>query len=178
MTGLLVRYIRLAEAINSALGRAVAWGTLVTVLACFAVVVLRYSFSYGQVWMQDLYVWMHAIVFMAGAGYVYLAGGHVRVDIFYARASERRKALIDLFGVVAFLLPWLGVIAWTSWEFVSRSWGLLEPSAQTGGMPSVFILKSVLLVFCGALLIEALAVLARSLLVLSGNAAAIPERKR
>ena len=174
MTDFLVRYIRFAGAFNAAVGRIAAWGTTLTVLVCFMVVLLRYSLSYGQIWMQDFYVWMHGAVFMCGAGYVYLAGGHVRGDIMYSRVSVKRKAAIDLFGVLVFLLPWLGVVVWSSWEFVSRSWGLWEPSAQADGLPGVFILKSVLLIFCAVLLIEGLAVVGRSILVLSGRGPAVP----
>ena len=129
-------FARTIDAINDWIGRTTAWLTLGAVVIAFAVVVMRKAFNVGFVWMQDLYVWQHAVVFMIGAGYTFLHGGHVRVDIFYVNASRRGRAWIDLFGTVVFLLPWLIVVAWTSWPFVRLSWRLLEPSAQPNGLRS------------------------------------------
>jgi TRAP-type mannitol/chloroaromatic compound transport system permease small subunit len=169
LTDILVRYVRFAERFNRGVGRWLAWATLATVLVCATVVVLRYGLRFGRIWLQDLYVWLHASVFMAGAGYAYLVGAHVRVDILYSRLSMRRKALVDLFGVVVFLLPWLAVLFWASAPFVIGSWQIFEPSAQPGGLPAVYLLKSMLIVLCVVVLIEGAAVAARSLLVLSGR---------
>ena len=168
MSGL-IAFIRFVDALNDRVGRATAWLTLGTVLVCFAVVVLRYLFSIGFIWLQELYVWEHAIVFMVGAGYTFMQGGHVRVDIFYARMNRRRKAWVDLFGTLVFLLPWLAVIAYFGWSFVALSWQLLEPSQQAGGLPGYFLLKSVIFVFCALVGLQGLALAARSLLVIAGR---------
>src|SRR5690606_37431965 len=102
--------VRAIDTLNEYTGRVLAWLTLGTVLVCFLVVVLRYLFAIGSVCLQELYVWQHAIVFMLGAGYTLLHGGHVRVDILHARMSERRRAWIDLLGTIFFLMPWLVVL--------------------------------------------------------------------
>ena len=167
--GWLEAFVRWADRLNEKVGRAVAWLTLGTVAVCFLVVVLRYVFSIGFVWMQELYVWQHATVFMVGAGYTFLHGGHVRVDIFYARMSTRRRAWVDLVGTLVFLLPWLGVVLWYGYPFLALSWRLLEPSAQSDGLPGYFILKSVIPVFCVLVGLQGLALAARSLLVLRGR---------
>jgi TRAP-type mannitol/chloroaromatic compound transport system permease small subunit len=73
-----------------------AWLTLACVLVCFTVVVLRYGFNVGFIWMQELYVWLHAIVFTGCAGYALKHDKHVRVDVFYARMSERGRAWVNL----------------------------------------------------------------------------------
>ena len=75
------------------------------VLTTFSVVVLRYVFSLGWVWMQESYVWLRGIVFMLGAVYTLLHDGHVRVDIFYRPASERHKSWVYLFGVCPVAAP-------------------------------------------------------------------------
>ncbi|HXV22957.1 MAG TPA: TRAP transporter small permease subunit, partial [Alphaproteobacteria bacterium] len=123
----LIAAVRVIDRINEVVGRAVAFLTLGAVLVCLLVVVLRYVFSVGFIWLQELYVWQHAAVFMLGAGYTLLHGGHVRVDILYARMSPRRRAAVDLAGTMVFLLPWLGVLLYYGTPFLLLSWRLLEP---------------------------------------------------
>jgi TRAP-type mannitol/chloroaromatic compound transport system permease small subunit len=165
----LIPVIRTIDRFNEGIGRIVAWLTFGTVSVCFLVVILRYIFSIGFVWLQELYVWQHALVFMLGAGYTFLHGGHVRVDIFYARMSARRRAIVDLFGTFVFLLPWLAVILYYGMPFLTLSWRLLEPSSQAGGLPGYFLLKSAIPTFCVLVALQGLALAARSLLVLSGR---------
>jgi TRAP-type mannitol/chloroaromatic compound transport system permease small subunit len=161
--------VRGIDAINDWIGRTVAWLTLGCVLTCFAVVVLRYVFSVGFPWLQELYVWQHAAVFMAGAGYTMLHRGHVNVDVLYGQLNDRGKAWIDIFGTLVFLFPWLAVVAITSAPFVTSSWGIREGSSTADGMPAVYLLKSLLLVFCVLLFVQGLALIARRALFLAGH---------
>jgi TRAP-type mannitol/chloroaromatic compound transport system permease small subunit len=157
------------DALNDWIGRTVAWLTLACVLTCFAVVVLRYGLGLGFPWLQELYVWQHATVFMAGAGYTMLHRGHVNVDVFYGRLGARGRAWIDIAGTLVFLFPWLAVVAVTSAPFVLSSWSIREPSSTANGMPGVFLLKSLLWVFCAVLLLQGLALIARRVLFLAGR---------
>ena len=120
------RFIKSVDAANDWIGRTVAWLTLGCVLTCFTVVVLRYAFNVGFPWLQELYVWQHAAVFMAGAGYTMLHRGHVNVDVMYGRLGDRGKAWIDILGTLFFLFPWLAILAVTSAPFVLSSWGIRE----------------------------------------------------
>lgn len=167
-------YVRVAEAINEYVGRATAWLTLTMVLVAFAVVVMRYVFAIGWVWVQESYIWLHGIVFMAAAGYTLLHGGHVRVDIFYRTASERFRAWVDLLGSLLLLMPMLGVVAWYSWGFVLRSWKQMEGSAEAGGLPGLYLLKSMLIVFVVLLALQGLALAGRAVLVLAGCKSLLP----
>jgi TRAP-type mannitol/chloroaromatic compound transport system permease small subunit len=161
--------VRAIDGFTEWFGRLVAWLTLGTVVVCFAVVVLRYAFSIGSICLQELYVWQHALVFMLGAGYTFLHGGHVRIDILYARMSPRRRAWVDLFGTVFFLAPWLFVLVWFGWPFLMRSWRLLEASGQAGGCQGYFLIKSAIVVFAFLLAIQGVALFCRSVLVLGGR---------
>ena len=134
--------VRAISAINIAIGRVFAWLSLGIVLVCFTVVVQRYLFSVSFVWMQDLYIWLNGAMFTAVAGFALQRDDHVRVDIFYRPASLRRKAVIDLIGVVLFLLPFMGVVFVYGLPFVTRAWSYHEASANVGGMPGLFILKT------------------------------------
>lgn len=163
-------FIRGVDALNDWVGRTVSWLTLGCVLTCFAVVVLRYLFNLGFPWLQELYVWQHAAVFMAGAGYTMLHRGHVSVDVLYGKASARGRAWIDIAGTLVFLFPWLAVIAAAAAPFVLSSWSIREASSTAGGMPAVYLLKSLLWVFCALLFLQGLALIARRALFLAGHA--------
>ena len=165
----LAGFVRTIDKLNDVVGRGVAWLTLAMVLITFSVVVLRYVFSLGWVWMQESYVWLHGIVFMLGAGYTLLHNGHVRVDIFYRPASERRKAWVDLFGVCVLLLPLVMVAMIFSWDYVIKSWAGLEESREAGGLPGLYLLKSIIWCFCLLVALQALSLAGRCVLVLRGK---------
>lgn len=162
-------FVALVDRLNDTIGRGVSWLTLLMVLVTFAVVVLRYVFSMGWVWMQESYVWMHGVVFMVAAGYTLLHDGHVRVDIFYGDASRRFKAWVDLFGGLFLLLPVIFLIALSSGTYIADSWARLEVSREAGGLPGLFLLKSVIWVFCLLLGLQAVSMIGRCVLTLSGN---------
>lgn len=162
-------FVAVVDGLNEALGRVAAWLTLGTVLVCFTVVVLRYGFGTGQIWLQDLYVWQHAAVFMLGAGYTLLHEGHVRVDVLYGRASPRRRAWLDITGTFIFLFPWLIVLAWMSGPFILSSWAIREGSAQAGGLPGAYLMKSLIWAFCLLVGLQGLALVARRILFLAGD---------
>ena len=174
---LLVRFVGVVDRLNELIGRGVAWLTLFMVLITFFVVVMRYGFNWGRVWIQESYVWLHGIVFMVGAGYTLLHNGHVRVDIFYRPGSPRLKAWVDLFGSLVLLLPIVVMVFWVSWPYVLESWTKLEESREAGGLQGLFLLKSMILVFCVLIALQGLSLAARSVLVLKGHPEFLPEEQ-
>ena len=154
--------------INEQVGRGVAWLTVAMVIDVFAVVVLRYLFDVGWVWMQELYVWSHATVFMLGAGYTLLHDGHVRIDLIYRTASKRYKAIVNILGSVFLAGPLLYLVFANSERMILRSWENMEKSAEAGGLPGVFLLKTVIAVFCVLFGLQVLALLLRSIEALFG----------
>jgi len=163
------RVCDLIDLLNERLGRAIAWLALVMVLVQFAVVVLRYMFGFGSIMMQESVVYPHGILFMAGAGYTLLHGGHVRVDVFYRDASPRTRALVDLIGVVIFLLPVCALIWWGSWSYIHTSWQVLEGSRETSGIQAVYLLKTTILVFTVLMALQGIAMGLRALMVIKGG---------
>ncbi|MBT8079003.1 MAG: TRAP transporter small permease subunit [Gammaproteobacteria bacterium] len=135
------------DSFSVALGRATAWLTLAMVLMTFVIVVLRYAFDIGVIWLQESVTWMHASVFMLGAAYTLQREEHVRVDVFYRSMPARRQALVNAIGVVIFIFPVCGFLFFESWSYVSASWTDQEVSRDAGGLPYPFIplLKSILL---------------------------------
>jgi TRAP-type mannitol/chloroaromatic compound transport system permease small subunit len=166
---------RAIDRLNEAIGVRIAWLALLMVLIEFTVVLMRYVFGVGSVKMQESIVYMHAIVFMVAAGYTLLHNGHVRCDVFYAAASPRRRALIDLIGVAVFLLPTCALIAWAAWPYVAQAWAVREGSPEGSlGIPAVFLLKSIILVFAGLVALQGIALALRSVLRLARAEAAAP----
>ncbi len=159
------------DRISVSIGRAVSWLTLMMVIVTFVVVVMRYVFDAGYIWVQESVVWMHAVVFMLGAAYTLRDEEHVRVDVFYRTMDERHRAWVDLAGVVLFLLPVCAFLAWKSYDFVAQSWSIREVSREPGGLPYPFIplLKSVLLVMPLTVALQGVSLLLGSLRKLRGR---------
>ncbi len=146
----------LLDRISTVTGRVTAWLTLFMVVVTFVVVVMRYVFDAGFIWVQESVVWMHAVVFMLGAAYTLRHEEHVRVDVFYRAMSAKRQAWVDLVGVLIFLLPLCVFLAWNSWDFVVQSWSIREASREPGGLPYPFLplLKTVILLMPVTVLLQ------------------------
>jgi TRAP-type mannitol/chloroaromatic compound transport system permease small subunit len=160
---------RAIDRLNETIGVSVAWLALILVLVEFTVVLMRYVFGVGSVKMQESIVYMHAIIFMVAAGYTLLHDGHVRCDIFYAAAPPRRQAIIDLIGVALFLLPTCALIGWAAWPYVAQAWAAREGSPEGSlGIPGVYLLKSIILVFAALVALQGVALAIHSALRLAG----------
>ena len=157
---------RRIDSLNETVGRAISWLTLTMVVVTFTVVVLRYLFNIGWIAMQESVTYMHAVVFMLGAAYTLKHSGHVRVDIIYRARSRRVQAWIDLVGALLLLLPVCLFIGWISWEYVAASWSVHETSQEAGGIPAVFLLKSVILVMAVLLILQGISQALTSLMEL------------
>lgn len=159
------------DRISTVLGKAASWLTLFMVLVTFIVVVMRYVFDAGLIWLQESVTWMHAVVFMVGAAYTLQQEEHVRVDVFYRTMSARHRAWVDAIGVVVFIWPLCLLLAWKSYDFVAASWGLKEASRESGGLPYplVPLLKTVLLVMPVAVALQGASLFMRSLSTLRGR---------
>ena len=146
-------------------GRIISWLTLAMVLLTFMIVILRYLFDLGWIWLQESVTWMHAVVFMLGAAYTLEKDEHVRVDIFYRTMTPRHRAMVDSLGIVIFLWPLCAFVLITSWDYVFNSWAIRESSREAGGLiyPFVSMLKTVILLFALLLALESVARLIRSL---------------
>lgn len=160
---------RIADTIDSVsafIGRGVAWLALVVVLLQFALVVARYLFGVGSIWVTESVTYGHAALFLLASAWTLRSGGHVRVDVFYAHASPRARALIDLLGTLLLLIPFAVALLWLSLPFAARSWAILERSPEASGLPLVFVLKSLLPIFALMLALQGIAQVIRSVAML------------
>jgi TRAP-type mannitol/chloroaromatic compound transport system permease small subunit len=150
-------------------GRSIAWLTLGMVLITFAVVVLRYGLQLGSIALQESVTYLHAIVFMLGAAYTLKHDSHVRVDIFYQKATPLTRAWTNLLGTLLLLFPTCGFIFASSLDYVASSWSIQESSRETGGLDGVFLLKTVIPVMAVLLLLQGSSLVLRSALVIAGR---------
>ncbi len=138
------------------LGHGVAWLLLVLIALIFVIVLLRYGFNIGWIWLQETTVYIHSAIFMLAAAWTLQTDDHVRVDIFYRSKSERHKAWVNLLGTAFFLVPFCIYMLLFAWDYVIPSWQNLEGSREAGGLPLVFLLKSLLLLMPLTLLLQAI----------------------
>jgi len=160
---------RIADTIDSVsafIGRGVAWLALVIVLLQFTLVVARYLFGIGSIWVTESVTYGHAALFLLASAWTLRSGGHVRVDVFYAHVSPRARALIDLLGTLLLLIPFAVALLWLSLPFAARSWAILERSPEASGLPLVFVLKSLLPIFALMLALQGIAQAIRSVATL------------
>jgi TRAP-type mannitol/chloroaromatic compound transport system permease small subunit len=160
---------RIADAIdriNGTIGRAASWCSLYIVLVEFAIVVMRYAFGAGSIALQESVLYAQAALVLLAAAWTLQIGGHVRVDLFYAAAEPRRRAIVDLCGAFAFLIPVAVVLAVLSLPYAARSWAILEHSREASGLPFVYLLKSLIPVFAALLGLQGVAQAIRAACVL------------
>ena len=161
-----VHYI---DAFTDRSGRLLAWLALGMALLTALIVVLRYGFNTGSILAQEAVTYMHGTLFMLGAAYALKSGAHVRVDIFYRNFSPRAQAWVNALGGIVFLIPLCVFVAFASWDYVAESWTILEASPEPGGIPAVFLLKSLIPLMAANLFLQALAEILRSALTLVGE---------
>jgi len=164
-----VAAIGLIDRLTEIIGRVISWLTLVMVFLVVTVVVMRYFLEMGSIALQELVTYIHAMVFMLGIAFTLKRGGHVRVDIFYRDFPAQRKALVDLLGGLFFLIPVTLLIFVTSWDYVAASWAITETSAENNGLPFIYLLKTLMLIMPGMLLLQGIAEVLKSGLILSGR---------
>jgi TRAP-type mannitol/chloroaromatic compound transport system permease small subunit len=157
------------DRLNGAIGRAVAWLALVIVLLQFALVVARYVLGFGSIWLTETVVYANAALFLLASAWTLRSGGHVRLDVFYAQASARSKAIVDLIGALLLLLPFVAVLLWLSLPYAARSWAILERSQESSGLPLVFVLKSLIPAFAVLMVLQGIAQAIRAFMALAGK---------
>ena len=153
----MTRFADTIDRFTTAIGRAAAWLVLAIVVLQFALVLARYVFGLGSIWLTETVIYGHATLFLLASAWTLRAGGHVRVDVFYADASPRTRAIVDLAGALLLLLPFALVLLWLSAPYAARSWAVLERSQETSGLPLVFALKTLIPLFAVMMALQGVA---------------------
>jgi len=156
------------EKFTEVTGRFISWATVTMVILVVLVVITRYFLGLGSIALQESVTYLHCLVFMMGFAFTLKHDGHVRVDIFYRGFSPRLKAIVNLIGGLLFLIPFCLLIFFISWDYVLASWVIRETSAENNGLPFIYLLKTLMLLMPATLLLQGIAEILRSGLILSG----------
>ena len=135
------------------LGRCISLMIPIMVILMVVIIVARYFLGIGLTGIQELVMYIHALVFLGCAGYVQYKDEHVRVDIFYRDASNKYKNKVNLILGILFLMPMVFVIGYFSIDLVEMSWKIKEISTEAGGLNYVYIQKTLILLFPLSLLL-------------------------
>lgn len=163
----MLRIADLIDSLNTNIARVIRWLALIMVLVQFSIVIGRYVFGVNSIAAQESVLYMHATLFMLAAGFTLLVDKHVRVDVFYAKATPKRQRQIDIFGHFFLLMPSMIALIYWSWPSVRNSWKILEGPISVGGIEAVFLLKSLIPAFCVLIILQSVSILIR---MLSGKA--------
>ncbi len=180
--------IQILEAISEYAGRWVSWFVLLLVILTLTVAVPRYLLSneaflglhllsldweairngYGQMVnaLGDSIQYAHAIIFMVGVSYAMKHNDHVRIDIFYRNRTARGQAWINIIGCLLLFYPTFIFLLLMSWDYVLTSWAIGEASSRPGGLPFIYLLKSLLIVMPVMMIIQGTALLLRNIQIL------------
>ena len=158
------RLLQRLDRFSLVVGHGVAWLALLLVLLTSLIVILRYVAGIGSIALQEAQLYLHASLFMLAMAYTLRCDEHVRVDIFYHRLGRRHRAWVNLLGTLLFLLPLCVLLLVTCWDYVATSWARREGSAEAGGLPWLYVLKTLLLLMPALLAVQALAEGLRALL--------------
>ncbi len=156
------KYIQVSEKVTEITGNLISWFTLLLVILVSADVILRYAFQVSFVAVQELELHLFAAIFLGGAAWTFKYDDHVRVDIFYSKLSERGKALINILGILFFLIPFAVMIIYSSMDFAINSYLISERSPDPGGLPMKYIVKAIIPFSFFLLLIQAFSSLVKS----------------
>ena len=156
-----MKYFELINKINIILGKFFSWSLLMMVILTFIIVILRYLFNIGFIWMQELVRYLYAAVFMLCAAYTLAKDEHVRVDIFYSKLKDRHKIIINVIGSLVFLVPVCLCVLYYSFTYVINSWAQLEGSLEERGLHAVYILKTFIWAFAIMLTLQSLYIISK-----------------
>ena len=140
------------EKIINSLGKFISSMIPVMTILMIVIIVARYFFGIGLTGVQELVMYIHALIFLGCAGYVHFKDEHVRVDIFYRNSSNTYKKNINFFLSLFFLIPVCFVVGFYSYELVEMSWKIKETSTEAGGLNFVYLQKSLVILFPATLL--------------------------
>lgn len=155
-------YFQIERLVISA-SKALAWTNLALIAVIIIQVVMRKVFSNGQIALEELQWHLYATAVMFGTAYAQVTNLHVRVDLFYHKFSARKKALVDILGILLLAAPFVVIVILHSYDFAYEAWRVNESSAAPSGLPYRWMIKAVIPLSFSLLLLSMVAKLLRDL---------------
>lgn len=168
---------RLIDWINERVGRSVLWLVLIAVVISAGNALVRKLFNTSSNALLEIQWYLFAAIFMLAAGYTFLRNEHVRIDVFTSRMSPRGQNIIDILGILFFMMPMVGLVMWLSWAPFMLSFHSGEMSANAGGLIR-WPVKLLLPVGMALLFLQAVSELIKRIAFLAGRIPNPLERNR
>ncbi|WPB59146.1 TRAP transporter small permease subunit [Xylophilus sp. GOD-11R] len=165
---LLLMLAKAIDKISSILGKIAAWTVLAAALISAGNAFIRYGLDISSNGWLEIQWYLFAATVMLGAPVVLNLNEHVRVDILYGRLKGKGQVYVDMFGIVFFLLPVMGVLAWLSWPLFMKMYLTKEMSGNAGGLirwPAMLMLP----VGFGMMFIQGISELIKRIAYLAGK---------
>lgn len=122
------------DAISELVGKIIVWLVLACVIISAGNAIVRKAFNLSSNAYLEIQWYLFAAVFLLGAGYVFLKNAHVRIDFVASRLSLRTNAIIDILGILVFVLPFCVLMIDLSWPLFANAWETGQRSANAGGL--------------------------------------------
>ena len=130
----LLGFSRTVDGFNELIGKLIRWLVLAAVLISAGNAIVRKAFNIGSNAYLEVQWYLFAAVFMLGAGYAFLRNAHVRIDFISSKLSKRTNAVIDILGIVVFVIPLCLILIVLSWPFFINAWNTGEMSSNASGL--------------------------------------------
>jgi len=160
---------RHSERLVAAAGKLGAWLYPLLLSVIVIQVFMRYGLSNNSIALQELQWHLYAAGFCLGLGWAYQVDAHVRISVFSERFTERSRNLIELLGLVFFMIPFSAVLTWHAWSFFHKSWRIEEGSVMPSGLPARYVIKLVLFLSLALLLFQCIVAAIRLVRSLTGG---------
>lgn len=143
-------------------GESASWLWLVLVLVIIVQVLMRYVLGRGSIMLEELQWHIYGVGFLLGIPYCLQADRHVRIDVLAERWAPRTRAIVEIIGILIFLLPFAAAVTLEGVKLASQAWRLSEVSAAPGGLPYRWAIKAFIGVGFGLVCLAALSRLSRN----------------
>lgn len=158
--------IKAIDTLIDKIGQFTQWFASILMLLVCVDVILRYTIGFSSAFLSELEWHIFSFFFLVGAAYTLKDNKHVRVDVFYARFSEKKKALVNLLGTLLFLIPFCIIIIKGGIPYTEFAFRLDEKSSDPGGLPARFVVKSFIVIGFGLLFLQGISLVLKSLFTL------------
>ena len=156
------------ESMLEAIGKIGAWLSLPLIGIIIFDIISRRFFVLGSTKLQEMEWHLHAALFLLALAYAYLKNSHVRIEVVRESFSTKAKAILEIIGILFFILPYTALIVWFGIDFASRSYALNEVSSALTGLSHRWIIKSFVPMGMAFLWLAGISVLFRNIAYLIG----------
>ncbi len=131
---MLLRLSKLIDGVNDRFAEIAKWAVLASCVISAGNALVRYLANYSSNSWLEIQWYLFAACVMLGAAQVLRLNEHVRVDVLYGQYPGKVQALVDLAGLLLFLMPVMVMMIYFSWPLFMKMYTTGEMSSNSGGL--------------------------------------------